>query len=171
MNKLVMKYLLTGAIGLSLSTISNADTVYKSIDANGRITYSDVPTGQKIDPVDLPHINTTPAVEPQTYIPSAPAVATHYSVAITSPQNGFEVLPGQRNLSVAADVVPGLTEGASAQLWMDNQPYGSAQTSASFTVNEITRGEHQLVVVVLNAQGRVVARSGAVTVYVRRPSI
>jgi hypothetical protein len=171
MNKIVMRYLLVCVAGLFLSAHLSADNVYKSVDANGNITYSDVPAGQKIDPVDLPHINTTPSIESQPYTPPVPAVVTHYAVAITAPQNGFEVLPAQRNLSVVADVTPSLVEGASAQLWMDNRPYGSSQSSASFTINEITRGEHQLVVVVLNAQGRVVARSDAVTVYVRRPSI
>ncbi|HEY7771810.1 MAG TPA: DUF4124 domain-containing protein [Marinagarivorans sp.] len=149
-----------------------ASGVYKSVDENGKVTYSDAPTGNKIDPVDLPHINTTPAVEPKPYTPPAPKPATtQYRVAITSPSNGAEILAGQRDLSVSARVEPSLGDGYSAQLYMNNSPYGGAQPSTSFVITEIIRGEHQLSVAVLNPNGKVVARSNSVTVYVRRPTI
>lgn len=156
---------------LANSTLANG--VYKTVDENGRITYSDTPTGKKIDPVDLPQVNTQPAVTPQPYLPQptqseqAPA---QYRVSITSPANETQLLPGQRDLSVAAEVSPQLGEGYSAQLYMNGQPYGGAQPSSSFVISNIYRGEHRLSVAILNPSGRVIARSPTITVYVIRPS-
>lgn len=165
-------------VTLSLASLlaagtSYANGVYKTVDENGRITYSDTPTGKKIDPVDLPQVNTQPAVTPQPYLPPTTPKKdqqAQYRVSITSPANETQVLPGQRDLSVAADISPELGEGFSAQLYMNGQPYGGAQPSSSFVISNIYRGEHRLSVAVLNPSGRVIARSAPVTVYVIRPS-
>lgn len=165
-------FALIGFTALALCGTALANEVYKSVDENGKVTYSDAPTGKKIDPVDLPQINTTPAVEPKPYNAPAPKqAAPQYRVAITSPSNGAEILAGQRDLSVSARVEPPLDDGYSAQLFMNNSPYGGAQPSTSFVITEIIRGEHQLSVAILNPSGKIVARSSSVTVYVRRPTI
>lgn len=163
------------AIGLAsvlFASHTYANGVYKTVDENGRVTYSDTPTGKKIDPVDLPQVNTQPAVTPQPYLPPAPKQdqQAQYRVSISSPANETQVLPGQRDISVAADISPQLGEGYSAQLYMNGQPYGGAQPSSSFVISNIIRGEHRLSVAVLNPAGRVVARSAPVTVYVIRPT-
>lgn len=163
---------LLAVVGIAATSYIVADSVYKSVDENGKVTYSDAPTGKKIDPVDLPQINTAPAVKAKAYTPPAPKQqATQYRVGIVSPTNGSEILAGQRDLSVMAEVQPALGNGYSAQLYMNNSPYGGAQPSTSFVITEIIRGEHQLSVAILNPSGKVVARSGSVTVYVRRAAL
>jgi hypothetical protein len=149
-----------------------ADTVYKSTDEKGNVTYSDVPNGKKIDPVDLPQINTTPSVQPQPYTPAkAKDLSQAFNINIVSPADGTEILAGQRDLSVVASVSPSLPSGFSAQLLMNDVPYGGAQPTPSFVITEISRGQHQLSVVIYNPSGRIVARSRSVTVYVQRPTI
>lgn len=161
---------LLAVVGITAASYVIADSVYKSVDENGRVTYSDAPTGTKINPVDLPQINTTPPVKAKTYNSPAPKQqAAQYRVSITSPSNGAQILAGQRNLTVAANVQPALGNGYSAQLYMNNSPYGGAQTSTSFVITEIMRGEQQISVAILSPTGKVVARSGSISVYVLRP--
>lgn len=173
MRKFLIPLRLAGLLavaGIAATSYVIADSVYKTVDENGKITYSDTPTGTKIDPVDLPQINTAPEVKTQTYNSPAPKQqAAQYRVSIASPSQGAQILAGQRNLSVTANIQPALGNGYSAQLYMNNSPYGGAQASANFVVKEITRGEHQVSVAVLNPAGNVVARSNNVTVYVHRP--
>ena len=163
---------LLAVLGITAAYPVIADSVYKSVDANGKITYSDAPTGTKIDPVDLPQINTTPAVKASVHNSPAPKQqAASYRVSIVSPSQGSEILAGQRDLSVMADVQPALGNGYSAQLYMNNSAYGGAQPSTSFVITEVARGEHQLSVAILSPTGKIVARSNSVTVYVRRPGL
>lgn len=159
------------ATGLALFSFQAfANTVYKTVDEKGRVTYSDNPTGNKIDEVELPSINTTPTVSPQPYTPPAPKSAAQFSVVITSPSHGTEVTPGQRDLSVNAQFSPSLTNGFKAQLLINNQPYGSPQENGSFIISDIPRGEQNLSVAVLNPTGSIISRSAGVTVYVIRAS-
>ena len=58
---------LLAVVGIAATSYIVADSVYKSVDENGKVTYSDAPTGKKIDPVDLPQINTAPAVKAKAY--------------------------------------------------------------------------------------------------------
>lgn len=149
-----------------------ANDVYKVVDENGKVTFSDNPTGTKIESVDLPHINTAPAVDPQPYTPPATKeTSIKHSIRITSPGNKAEILAGQRDLTVTAEAKPPLSDGFSAQLYMNGTAFGGAQPSTSFVITEIMRGEHSINVAILNASGKVVARSRPITVYVRRPGL
>ncbi len=158
------------ALGLSCAAPTLwANEVYKTVDANGKITYSDVPTGKKIDLVDMPTINATPSVTPQEYTPEAPQYVPQFSVGINSPSNGQQILAGQRDLTVNANFSPSLGQGYVAQLEINNQPYGSPQTSGDFYIQDIHRGEQNIRIVVLSPTGEIVSRSQTVTVFVLRP--
>lgn len=148
-----------------------ANEIYKVVDENGKVTFSDNPTGTKIESVDLPQINMTPAVDPKPFTPRKKDHKTFHNIRITSPSDKTQILPNQRDLTVTAEALPGLSNGFSAQLYMNGMPYGEAQSYTSFFINEITRGEHKINAVILDPKGKVVARSNTITVYVFRPSI
>lgn len=161
--------LTTTLLGASITSADDADSMYKSIDANGNVTYSDTPSGKKIEPVDLPQINTTPAVETGRHVRSAPEPESpRYSISITSPQQEAQVLPGQRTLNISTEISPEASRGYTTQLLLNGTPYGPAQQGNNFSISEITRGEHQIAAVLRNEKGRVIARSNNVTVYVLR---
>lgn len=155
--------------GISAQVIAN--DVYKTVDENGKVTYSDNPTGTKIEEVDLPTINNAPAVEPQPYTPRTRPSHTQSGVTITSPSDQTQILAGQRDLIVSAQVNPPIGSGFSAQLYFNGKPFGSPQDSANFVIKEIIRGEHTLSVVVLNPRGKIISRSKSITVYVHRPRV
>ncbi|MDZ7923220.1 MAG: DUF4124 domain-containing protein [Marinagarivorans sp.] len=159
-------------LGLSSAAPAlQANEVYKTVDDKGKITYSDAPTGQKIELVDLPIINATPSVTPQEYTPKTPVFAPQFNVNINSPSNGQQILPAQRDLSVSASFTPNLNQGYVAQLEINNKPYGSPQTSGNFFIQNIYRGEQNISIVVLSPNGEIVSRSQTVTVFVIRPSV
>ena len=151
--------------------VLQANEVYKTVDEKGNITYSDAPTGQKIELVDLPIINATPSVTPQEYTPETPVFTPQFSVNINSPTSGQQILPAQRDLSVSASFTPSLNQGYVAQLEINNEPYGSPQTSGNFFIQNIYRGEQNIRIVVLSPNGEIVSRSQTVTVFVIRPTV
>lgn len=160
------------ALGLSCPAATiMANEVYKTVDANGKITYSDAPTGQKVELLDLPSINATPSVTPQEYTPAPTKFVPQFSVSINSPSAGQQILPGQRDLYVNASITPSLGQGYVAQLEINNQPYGSPQTSGSFFIQNIYRGEQNISIKVLSPNGEIVSRSQTVTVFVIRPNV
>ncbi|WP_053982024.1 DUF4124 domain-containing protein [Marinagarivorans algicola] len=155
--------------GISTQVIANE--VYKSVDENGKVTYSDNPIGTKIEEVDLPIINSAPAVEPQPYTPTTRASREQSSVIITSPSDKTQVPAGQRDLVVSAEANPPIGSGFSAQLYFNGKPFGPAQADTHFVIKEIIRGEHTLSVAVLNPRGKIISRSKSITVYVHRPRV
>lgn len=169
----VVAYMLAALFFMAMSSLALASPVYKSVDANGKVTYSDAPTGKKIEPVDLPLINQTPSVSPQPYTPSqgnGPMEAT-FLVNITSPAQGAYVPPGQRDLTVSASISPALSAGYVARLMHNGAPSGPPQASSTFTLLNIARGAHALRVVIFSPEGRAVASSPTVTVNVIRATV
>lgn len=143
--------------------------IYKSVDANGKITYSDIPSGKELNTLDLPHINETPPVKEQQIATSAPEPEpVSYSVNITSPSQGAEILPGQRNLGISASVSPYLPSEHTLQLFLNGSAYGKPQKGGQFVIPNINRGEQTLHVALRNKNGQQISRSGKVTVYVFR---
>jgi len=150
--------------------------VYKIVDEQGRVTYTDQipPDDQKHEKVELESINIQPPVEPRepVFVPNNRSEEqVDYFLALTSPANETHVPPGQRNLRLAAQVDPALEAGHRIQFLMNGQPLGQAGQATSHLIEEIHRGEHRLGVRILDEEGRVLATSEPVTVYVHRPSL
>ena len=64
--------------------------------------------------------------------------------------------------------MPALGETDEFQLTLDGQPYGETTRNNSFVVREIPRGEHNIRVNVINLEGKVLASSDSVRVFVLR---
>jgi hypothetical protein len=158
-----------GVLSLGLAASALAE-IYKTVDAQGRVVYTDVPSGKRLESVDLPHINETPATEIQPLPAREEAAApVAFTVQLQAPVSGSTLLPGDRNLSVVAVTEPALGGGYVAELWLDGKPYGAPQEQAVFTVADISRGQHSVSVVVLDPAGNLVGQSPIATVNVIRP--
>ncbi len=151
--------------------------VYKIVDEQGNTTYTDAPPAknQAHEKVELKPINRQPPVEVQNRSRSSNATAAeepvNFQVTLIAPAEGTQVPPGQRNLTVAAQVQPAMSDGHSLQFIMNGEPLNQPGSSTSWTIEEIYRGEHRISAQVLDPDGRVVATSAPVTVYVHRPTI
>jgi hypothetical protein len=123
--------------------------------------------------VELRETNTTP---PPPNVPRPAPKAGKVqpamkSVSITSPTDETTIPMGPGNFSVSASVNGGLAYGQKLQLKLDGQPQGEPQTGTSWSLTNIIRGEHKLVVTIVDDEGNTVASSPPVTVYVLRPSV
>ncbi|TNE91371.1 DUF4124 domain-containing protein [Porticoccus sp.] len=147
--------------------------VYKTVDEDGNITYTDNPTAKegKVEEVKLPAINTQPALKTKAEKPKKSDTGNGYKeVSILSPAQDATIPPGQLNVVVQVFMEPALQPGHRIQLFHNGQPYGEAAYATSFSIDELIRGEHNVQVRVIDTKGNSVATSDKVTFFVKRAS-
>jgi hypothetical protein len=148
--------------------------VYKQVDENGKITFTDQPAPDAT-PVEIKPTNITPPPSPSTYPEAASdsdmdGAGNAFNVTITSPDDETIIPRGPGNFSVSASTSPALSPRHTLQLMMDGNPHGETQRNPSWTLTNVFRGEHNLQVAIMDVSGREVTRSASVRVYVFRPS-
>lgn len=145
--------------------------VYKHVDADGNVTFTDQPPPNS-ERIDIPVSNTTPP-PPVISRPAAEPAATptDYSVAIMSPEPEAVIPRGPGNFSVSASVTPAPDTSMQLQLIMDGDPWGAPQNQPQWNLTNIPRGTHVLQVAVIDSKGKHLTQSDPVTVYVFRPSV
>lgn len=150
--------------------------IYKTVDKDGRVTFSDTPPpNTNAKPVELKAINTTP---PPTAIPYTPPTnqansrqtPAAYTLKLLAPANGTTLLPNERSVTVSTDLNPNLQNGDQLAYRLDgNIVAKTAETS--YSIVEPPRGEHSVSVDVINAEGISLAQSEAATIVVMRPIV
>jgi len=153
---------------LLIPSLGAADAMYKWVDAQGNVHYSDKPApgATKIDvpkartftppPVAAPEGNSSNARQNQPRQPRAP---TSYSIGINSPQDQ-ETLWNVSSVTISASVSPALRSGDSVNFTLDGASKTVTGTSASFDVD---RGEH-------TATASINGASASVTFFVQKTS-
>ncbi len=151
----------------SLATLGAQAEIYKVKDAHGNIIFTDTPGEQPAQVVELKTVNTQPAIVPGAEPEEAkPGVQSVYNSKILSPKEGATLYQGQQDLPVVASVAPALGETDELQLTIDGTPYGETTRNNSFVLRDLPKGEHNLRVNVVTLEGKVVASSPAVRIFV-----
>ncbi len=150
--------------------------VYKSVDAQGNVVYTDEPTGNG-KPVDLPPLSTIP---PPKYTPASPqeksatpATAGYTQLRITSPGADATLRDNTGDVPVSAAIEPALNVAAGHrfQYYLDGQTQGESTTAARIVITNVDRGTHNVSVAVVDGEGKEVMRSTAVPFHLHRQSI
>lgn len=155
---------------------ASSGTIYKWVDAQGTIHYSSQPTpgATELQIDSAPPQGASPASVPVPATASAAAAAEPFkytSCALTKPTND-EALPNAFSVSVAWRVEPALRPGDRVTLALDGKlQNGVSPTATSHTITPIDRGTHTLMVSVVDANGRGLCQSSAVTFHVMQPSL
>ncbi len=175
----MMRTLLFTLMSLACS-LALAATVYKWIDENGTVHYSDQPhpNAQK---VQVQAAQTYPA----TATPSQAAAAVNASpdaradtsdtsyrgCAILDPLDGAALANvDQLNVSVRTD--PALHSGDQIYILMDGAAInGGNPTGSQFSISPVDRGSHTLQAVVRDASGNLMCQTPGVTVQIHMNSI
>lgn len=166
MNRLVIRTLLALGIGISFPVFG--DEIYKTVDEDGNVVYSDQVPSEKTEPVELPEINVQPAVVPRVRLSPPPAVGPGAIQAwIDSPANEHVVNPGEQSFSVSGGISRELVEDEYAQLLINGSVYGGDSKNLNWEIGSLVRGEYQLQVQII-AQGEVRSVSDTRVVYVQR---
>ncbi len=157
-----------------LAAFTVSAQVYRTVDENGNVVFTDTPPTTDAEQVTINPTNTTPATEIREPEPAPVAEEevieeVEYSVTITAPQDGGTIPMGTGSFTVIASVSPGLEKGESLQLLMNGTAEGAPQTQNSWDLVNVRRGEHSIVVARYGADGNVQASSAPVGILVLRP--
>lgn len=160
-------------LGLAFCALAE---VYRVVDEDGTVQYTDNPPAgdPTVESVDLPTINTQPALKIPRTVTKKDAQEEHsgyQNVSISVPAQGTTIPPGQESIPVQISLTPQLKDGDAIQLMFNGQPYVAASSSTSYNIGSLIRGEHSIQAQIIDSNGDVVAQSGTTTVYVKRHSI
>jgi len=148
--------------------------VYKSINADGEVVYSDQPT-RGAERVKMPVL---PSYTPQpTRAPSRSTQAVvqqkHYErFILSSPANEATVRNNLGTVQIEAELTPSLMPelGHRIQYYLDGVAHGASIDRTSLTLANVDRGQHQLSASVLDAAGNALISTTETTVFVKRAS-
>ena len=163
-------------LALLVSVPALAQKIYRTVDENGNVVFSDQPPpqGQAAEQVELGELNTAAPLEVRPRpepAPEEPEPAPEPGISITSPGDESTIAMGPGNFSVSGRAEPPLGPGERLQLLMDGEAIGPAQASNRWSLEGVLRGPHDLVIRRVTASGKVLAESDSVRIYVLRPSI
>ena len=174
------------AVGLAVSSLAAAQTIYRTTDAEGNVVFTDDPDrgGEKVELEPLtvvpsrdearsaqPPTRAEPAAPNRAATPAAPFMP-YDRFAIRAPANESTLPTGAAgNVTVELAIEPALREDHRVRLLLDGQISQSALHTDAFLLNNLPRGEHVLQAELLDAAGEVRHRSETVTLYVQRASI
>ncbi len=154
--------------------------IYKWVDDQGRVHYTDDPTTPGARPVgDLPGLSTyEPRKLPETVLEEEED--TKAAGDSSTPQTGYKVLevispepegtvrssPGEVPVFVALD--PPLQGDDYLRVILDGKPWPGKFTSTVIKLENVDRGEHSIAVAVYDAKGRELKRSDSHIFYLHR---
>lgn len=163
------------AATLLVWTTAPSAAVYKSVNAEGNVVYTDEPTGNG-KPVDLPPLSTVP---PPKYTlsqpPAAPLDSTsgYTKLSIVAPPQDGTLRDNTGAVPVTAGLEPELNVAAGHrfQYYLDGQTQGEPTASNQIVIANVDRGEHNVAVAVVDGGGKEVIRSNPVLFHLHRQSI
>ena len=161
------------ALLLGLLPVLAFGAIYKTVDENGNVIFTDTkPDNQISEEVKLKPVTPLPPVTFKYRIPVSQPEETQSSddlyteLAIIEPADGATVR-NSGNFSVTVQTLPQLMPGHHLRLLLDGRAVDKPKRTFTFTLINVDRGSHQLQLQVMDRNNRVV-QSISNTVYVQR---
>lgn len=155
-----------------------ATDVYRHVDENGVVHYTDQPPSPNARPVDLPPIQIVgPVTRPPSSVPGATAGpdmtgGAPLSVSILSPKPDETFRGDDRRLPVSVRMNQPLPETFGLLYLLDGTAQNPKPTRAlTYVLEGVERGEHLVSVVTVDAAGREVGRAAPVIVHMKPPTV
>lgn len=131
-----------------------AETVYKSVDKDGNIIFTDKPS-EKAEEIKIQELDTIKNPNPNKYKPSLkqPEESSHKydSFVVTSPENGAGIRSNSGNVSISLSLNPALRGGHKIIISMDGKEVGSG---SSVSLQNVDRGTHSISASVVDENGK-----------------
>lgn len=164
---------------LALSCAIWAQPIYKTVDENGNVVYTDrkpddnaqpmeLPELSVVDPVDLGDVEAARA-QPSSPPGSGTEAASVPGLRLLSPTNEQTFHNTGYVLPVQVAVDGELPPGSQLAYLVDGQVKQSG-TALQVMLNEVYRGEHRVQVQLRAANGRVLASTAPVTIFMHQAS-
>ncbi|WP_018717440.1 DUF4124 domain-containing protein [Arhodomonas aquaeolei] len=182
-----LSVLCLSAILMAAVAAPAAADVYRWVDDQGQVHFSDEPH-EGADPVDVGE----PTVVESLPTPKGAATSedgadagddddaggdgdaaaqTQWHIAIAAPSDEATVRDNRGRIQLVLDVRPRLADDQHVLVLVDGSPSKQGPFTASdITLTDLDRGAHELQVLLRNDDGRVLARSSTVTVYLHQAS-
>ena len=171
---------LTASLLIGALSVSSAEAaVYKKVDADGNVSFSDVPD-KSAQIVNVTPISTIPAMSPdlinktlgKTDTPTAVAVdMSNYVLTINSPTPEQTFNRAEDAFAANVTVKPELRDGDKLVLLVDGKPPANAkQENPTVHTAEMDRGSHQFEARIVSARGKILT-SKSVTFFVQQASV
>lgn len=184
MKRLMVKtfFLILMACSMAMATNAMSADVYKVVDEDGNVTYTDTPPKDGSGPIKLAPLS---VIETPTYEQPAKADAeaeetkemslkylrNHYSdFAIVSPQQEESVWNPDAAMPVAWSTRYQLQDGMQVTIYIDGQQQAKT-TDQIIPVPELDRGEHKVEAQLTDSRNRKIATAEPITFFVRRPGL
>lgn len=147
--------------------------VYKRVDDQGNVEYTDLPQTAKEKSIPLP-ASTTYSSTPvdsgtQTSGPAAPPIS-YESIVITQPKDDEAVRENAGILEVKITCTPELRPDHQFAVLIDGKKMKEGRSN-TLQVNDVERGSHTLLAEIVDADGKILASSHVVTFHMQRVSI
>lgn len=149
--------------------------VYRNVDAQGNVTFSDEPSkGAKT--VKVKPVTTVTLPKPQNVRETDKLRddvkregSVYESVSFTYPEEEQAFQSGSGDVRFEMRSTPGLESGHKYEVTLDGQPVGQS-TSGSVTVNNVYRGTHEAGIHIVDTNGVQIKTGNPVRFTVHRPS-
>ncbi|MBR9728097.1 DUF4124 domain-containing protein [Shewanella intestini] len=161
-------------ITLLTLSFSSFAAVYRWVDENGKVHYSDEPQSNASEMELNKNTQNTISINPPKLLNNNSNQTNsniNYSVAILSPSEEATIRSNTGTIKVSASISPRLPQGAFYTLLLNGQIKVQPQASSMFTLSNVDRGEHTIVVNVVTQNGKVLASSSPRTIFLHRASL
>jgi len=132
---------------------------------------------------DLPHPNARIIKQPQvqTYTHS-PKVISPQAASLTTlnepivmtflkPQNKATIRNNKGEVDLVVHLSRSLKSEERLRVLLDNQPFKITTTNTSFKLRNVVRGEHQIIIQIVNSNQRVIDSTPIIVFYMHRPRV
>jgi len=153
-----------------------AGTVYKKVNKDGSVEYSDVPfTGaSEVKLKDIDQQNTLPAFKRPpslTNKPTRKSSAAKPDVHIVSPLNGDTLRDNEGNITIVVQKEGKEKKKYKTQILINGAPVGKPTQASVISIKNISRGEIKIKAQLLSRTGKILATTPETVVYMHRVSV
>jgi hypothetical protein len=148
--------------------------LYKGLDAEGNVVYSDTPfeEAEKFTPPPL-SVMDKPKLAPssKTDVEQKPAEFKYLSFDIVSPTNN-QTIRNEPDVTVTLNLKPGLNSEEGHSIWMlvDGDPVIKKSQDLTLKLGRLERGAHKLQAQVRDQQGKIIVRTRESVVFIHQTS-
>ena len=156
-------------------SISAQTEIYKTIDENGNVIYSDMkPRDKESEEVELKPITPIEKIPVRRSIPAPPkstksGESEYYSSFIIIKPSNQATIRNKQRFSVQVSIQPGLLRSHKVRLLLDGKVI-ETKRGLLFSLADVERGAHTITAELLDA-GRKVIKSSSNTVYIHRTAV
>ncbi|MGV6807758.1 MAG: DUF4124 domain-containing protein [bacterium] len=162
---------------------ASATTVYKIVDEQGNVTFTDKPPAGEREKAKAEKVVVKPAniQQPVSLAKSRSApndendpageFQGYGSARIASPADQATIPPGQTSVTVQVALQPALQQNHRVQFLVNGKNAGEPVSGTSTTLSSLARGEYTLSAKIIDGSGKPLATTKSITIYVKRASV